>query len=244
MALKSKLTKAEYDALPDALKEHYKASGDSYLLDSDDATELRAAKDREAEARRTEKERADRLQAEKDAAEKDATEAKLAKAKKDKDVEALELSYKNKEEAAVAIERANTQRRERQLEGILVDSKAMEIANKISISPTLILPHIRARLKAELDGEKAITRVLKDGTVSAMTIEELEREFIDNPEFAAIIKGSKATGGGAGGGALGGGATDQKNFKDLSEVERVELHRTNPAKFHEMAKAAGVSIVR
>lgn len=244
MALKSKLTKAEFDALPDAIKEHYKESGGNYLLDSDDARELREAKDREAEARRQEKDRADRLQAEKDTADKEAREAREAKAKKDKDFDALETSYKEREALAVATEKAKTEKREQQLRELLVENKALELANEISTSPKLILPHIRARLQAELDGEKPLTRVLDaDGKVSAKTIPELRQEFVDNAEFKAIIKASNASGGGAGGGSgSGNGIPADKEFSKLSEAERVALQRADPVAFRERAKAAGVNI--
>lgn len=239
MALKSKITKAEFDALHDILKPEYKVSGDHYLLDSDEANELRAAKDRETEARRAEKERADRLQAEKDAAEEEARTAKLDKAKKDKDVEGLEASWNDKLTAAVAAEKVKTEKRENQLRKLLVDNQAISLANELSVSPKLILPHIRERLAAELDGDTPITRILDaDGKPSAKTIADLKAEFIDNPDFKTIIKGSNANGGGAGGGNSGGGA-DGKKFSDLSETERVALHRENPTRYNEMAKAAG-----
>jgi alanyl-tRNA synthetase len=243
MALKSKLTKTEFDALPDALKEHYKASGDNYLLESDDAAELRAAKDRETEERKREKERADKLQLEKDEAERLKRDAELAKAKKDKDVEALEASWKQEKDNAVAAERLKTEKREVQLREVLVENEAIKLADEISTSSVLILPHIRARLRAELDGEKAVTRVLDEkGEVSAKTLADLKKELVDNPAFKAIIKASNASGGGAGGGGgSGSGATDKK-FTDLTETERTAIARENPVKFREMAKAAGVTL--
>jgi alanyl-tRNA synthetase len=243
MALKSKLTKTEFDALPDALKEHYKASGDNYLLESDDAAELRAAKDRETEERKREKERADKLQLEKDEAERLKRDAELAKAKKDKDVEALEASWKQEKDNAVAAERLKTEKREAQLREVLVENEAIKLADEISTSPVLILPHIRARLRAELDGEKAVTRVLDEkGEVSAKTLADLKKELVDNAAFKAIIKASNASGGGAGGGGgSGSGATDKK-FTDLTETERTAIARENPVKFREMAKAAGVTL--
>jgi len=236
MALKSKLTKAEFEALPEALQEHYKADGDNYLLDSDDARELRAAKDRETEAARREKERADRLQAEKDEAERLRIEAETDKARKSKDVEALETSWKADKEAAVNAEKAVTARREEQLRNLLVENVALSIANEISTSPKIILPHIRERLTAELDGDKPLTRVLDgDGKPSAKSVDELKREFIDNKEFASIIKGSNASGGGASGGGSGGGAT--KKLSEMSEQERVALHRDNPDEFRRLQGA-------
>jgi hypothetical protein len=238
MALKSKLTKTEFEALPDVLKEHYKASGDNYLLEADDLTELRTAKDRETQARKDEKERADRLQREKDEADAAKTAAELAKAKKDKDVETLEASYKLKEETAVNVEKANTAKAQKQLREILEDKEAERIANEISTAPALILPHVKARLRAELDGDKAITRVLDaNGEISAKTMDDLKRELIDNPAFKAIIKASNASGGGAGGGGGSGGGADGKKLSEMSETERTALYRTDPTKFNSLVEA-------
>lgn len=241
MALKSKITKAEFDALHDILKSEYKEKDGAYLLDSDDANDLRIAKDRETEIARQQRERADQLQRDKDAAEEATRQAVLDKAKKEKDIETLETSWNTKLETAVNAEKANTARREDQLRQLLVENKALEIANEISISPKLILPHIRERLSAELDGEKPITRVLDaEGKPSAKTLVELKAEFIDNKEFSHIIKGSNGSGGGANGNNSGGGAG--KDFIKMSEAERVSLNRDNPTLYRELAKAAGVTI--
>jgi alanyl-tRNA synthetase len=242
MALKSKITKAEFDALNDVLKAEYKEKDGSYLLDSDEANELRQAKERESEARRLEKERADRLQTEKDAAEAATREAERLKAIKEKDLTTLEASYKSEKETAVAAEKAKTEKRESQLRELLVENKALELANEISTSPTLILPHIQKRLRAELDGDKPVTRVLDDkGEISAKTMDDLKKELVDNAAFKAIIKASNASGGGAGGGGGSGGGADGKKFTDLSEAERVALHRENPTRFNELRLAAQAS---
>src|SRR4051794_29374504 len=55
MALKAKLTKAEFEKLGDSLKEHYKASGDDYVLDAEgveDVSGLKSALDKEKKERR------------------------------------------------------------------------------------------------------------------------------------------------------------------------------------------------
>lgn len=241
MALKSKITKAEYDALHDILKSEYIEKDGSYLLDSDDANELRVAKDKEAEIARQQRERADQLQREKDEADERARQAALDKAKKEKDIETLEASWNAKLDEAVSKEKANTAKREEQLRVLLVENKAIEIANEISISPKLILPHVRARLSAELDGEKPITRVLDaEGKVSAKTIADLKAELIDTADFKHIIKASNGSGGGANGSGSGGGA--DKKFTEMSEAERIALNRDNPTLYRELAKASGVTI--
>ena len=72
------------------------------------------------------------------------------------------------------------------------------MAAEISTSPSLLLPHIKARLQADLDGDAPATKVLdRDGKPSAMTVADLSKEFVDNKDFAAIIRATKASGGGA-----------------------------------------------
>lgn len=241
MALKSKVTKAEFDALPEALKEHYKEVGDHYLLDSDDAEELRKAKEREAEERKREKERADAAEKAQREAEERERVAKEEAAKKKGDIAALELSWKEKSEKAVADEKTKREATEAQLRMLLVDNVAISIANEISTSPKLIIPHLKARMAAELTGDKPITRVLDaDGKPSALSLDDLKKEFVANADFAAIIKGSNANGGGAGGNGSGGGAPSGKKIKDMTEAERTAMARSNPEGYRAMCKAEGI----
>lgn len=244
--LKSRLTKAEFDALPDALKEYYKAEGDVYLLQSDEAAELRAAKDREAERRAEAERERDRLKAEKDEADRKAQEvadaAAREKAKKDGDISALEQSWQAKVDAAKAEGKAEADKYKNMLTGLLVDKEAEALAAEISVSPKLLVPHIRGRLKAELEGEKPVTRVLDAaGQPSALTLAELKQEFVANPDFAAIIRGSNASGGGANGQHSGGGAAGKK-ISEMSEAEKVAYHRQNPAAYKQQALAEGLPV--
>lgn len=225
MALKRKITKAEYDALSDVLKAEYKAHGDGYVLDTDDAAELSNALERQKELARQEKERADRLERERQEADTARQAAELEAAKKRGDIEALERSWQAKVDAekAKADEAANALREK--LKRLLVVDKAREIAVEISTAPELILPHIERRLMADLDGDDPVTRVLDaTGKPSASTVDELKQEFIANDKFAAIIIGSKANGGNAGQTRGGGNATGKK-ISEMTEAERVALHR-------------------
>jgi hypothetical protein len=243
MALKSKLTKAEFDALAEPLKEHYKLVGADYLLDSDDATELR-------EAKRREKERADALQAELDAAktakleaDRIAAEAAAEAARKTGDVAAIEASWQNKLEAQRAEDAAKLAIANKSLESLLVDNQAIALTNEIAKTPALaklLLPHVKARLRAETEGDTPITRVLDAaGKPSALTIADLSKEFVANPDFADIIKGSNATGGGAGSHSGNGGGAGSKKLSELSEAERVTLSRENPTEWARIRAAGG-----
>jgi hypothetical protein len=225
MALKRKITKDEFEALPDHFKAEYKPHGDSFVLDTDDATELQNALDRQKEEAKRTKEELDRIKAEKDAAEQAAREAAAEAAKKSGDVDALETSWKAKLEAAEKKAEERVAATNKRLENLLVRDVARELATEISTAPDLILPHIIARLGAEMDGDEPKTRVLdKAGKPSAMSIDELREEFVANDKFSAIIIGSKAKGGNSGQ-TSGGGNPAGKKIQDMTEAERVALHR-------------------
>ena len=204
------------------------------MLFRSDPAELRRARDREKEAARAEKERAD-------AAEKEARELreKLADgettdARKKGDIDALEKSWKKKYDDAVAEGNGVADKLREQVKGLLVRDKARALADEISTAPELILPHIESRFAVDYDGDMPKTRVLDvDGKPSAASIDDLKKELVATPKFAAIIKASSASGGGAGngGGSNGGGAPTDKKFGDLSERERIEFFQRDPEAF-------------
>lgn len=211
MALKRKITAAEYEALNDSLKGEYKADGDSYVLDLEDTgfNELKAERDAARQALR------DREAADAEAKRKAAED----KAKADGDIAALEKSWKEKAERDTAAEREKTQKAQAALRVATVDRVAAEIAHRISTVPALIQPLVASRLDVEIHDETPLVRV-KDaaGRPSALSISDLEKEFLDSPAYKAVMKGSDARGGGAGGGGAGGGAPAKK----LSEMTATE----------------------
>lgn len=187
MALKRKITKAEFDALNDTLKAEYKASGDSYVLDTDDATDLIAARDREKEERRKAEKAA------KDA--QDALDALKDKQSRDSgDVTALEASWQKKfdaekkraDDASAALD---NERKDR-----YVTEQADKIAQRFTV-PSLMRDRIASRLAVEIHDGKPLVRVLdKEGKPSASSVADLEKELVDNPEFKSIVVASKASG--------------------------------------------------
>lgn len=221
MALKTRITKDEHAALPDALKEHYKESGGAYVLDSDDANELRRAKDRADEEARIAKEERDRLRGEKEAAEAAARAAEEERVRKSGDVAAIEASWQAKLAAAEAKGKVEADKLRDQIAKLTVDAKAEAIAAEISTVPELIQPLIRARLEADLSGDVPFARVLDaTGKPSALSLDDLKKEFVANEKYAAIIVGSKANGGGAGENTPS-GAGGPKKINEMTEAERV-----------------------
>lgn len=129
--------------------------------------------------------------------------------------EALERSYKEQfsrreGELKVELEGAN-----RAINELLVENVATKLAAEIAgENDHLILPHIRSRLTVEKGSDgRPKTRVLDvAGQPSAMGIEDLQKEFTQNPKYKAIVVGSKASGGGATGAGSNGGAGDHVDY--------------------------------
>lgn len=242
--MKRKLTKAEFDALDDTKKGLYKALGADYVLDlvdDDDPDALRRGRDREKQIAKEQKERADRLQAEIDALNGN-------NARKTGDIETLERSWQSKLDTQKATYEAQVAKLSAQLEKTLVHDKAISLASKLAgDNAEIILPHLERRLKADLTGNAPFTRVLDaNGELSALTVEELEKEFVANPKFSAIIVASRATGGA--GGSKGNGKTPavlrDKKFVDLTESERIDFAKADPEAFKAAADAHRQSLRR
>lgn len=215
-----------------SLHEHYKKGEDGkYHLETDEDTgALKRAKQHEVERRKkAEKELGELRTAHEEMENEVATLRSNGNTRKADEVEkAWKKKYEDREKELTKQMDGLTGALRTQLE----DNVAQSLAQKLSKSPSLLVPHIKSRLKAEIADGKATTRVLdKDGGLSALTLEELEKEVVANPEFAPIIIGSKATGGGANGGK-GGGAT--KKLSEMGDAERTELYKADPAAFNRM----------
>lgn len=131
------------------------------------------------------------------------------KSRKAGDVEALEKSWQEKltkreTELSGEVEQHKTWLKEQMVTGV-ASSIAAEIA--VQGSAKALQPHLTSRLSMEIRDGKPTTVVLDaQGKPSAMTVDELKAEFSNDPAFAPLIVGSKASGGGASGGGNGGGA--------------------------------------
>lgn len=216
MALKRKIDKAAFDKLSKDLQAEYVEKDGEYVLDldggnDDDNGALRRAKDRAVQERKDAEKRA--KEAETKLAELDDNDAR-----KSGDIEKLEKSWKDKLEAQKAESDKAIADKDTFISTTLVDSVANAMAAKISTSPALILPHIKARLQADLTGDTPATKYL-DASGNATTAEALEKEFVDNKDFASIIVASKAKGGGApdkGQQRLGGASQQTDDGKPVS----------------------------
>jgi len=232
MAMKKKLTKAEFDKLSDTMKAEYISDGaDGFkldLTDDEDTGPLRRALEREKQAAGTSKARVAELEAEIEKLTND-------DARKRGDIATLEKSWEGKMNTQKTEYEGRIGRYESHMKAQLIDNVALQMATKISKSPTLLIPHIKSRLSANLEGDAPSTVVLgADGKPSALTLAQLEAEFVANKDFSAIILASKASGG-AGGGASngnGGGAGGFGNNQG-NNAQAPDLSKMNPKQLSE-----------
>lgn len=229
MALKMKIAADIFNSLPDVLKAEYKAIGDEYHLDTDaeDTGALKRAKDHEKAGRQTAEQKLTVAQAELEELREQIAAGGGNAADMQKKIDAAVAKVTKAHEATVAELNGKLTGRDAFLSKSLVDNVVTQIANEISTSPALIAPHIRARIQANLDGESGPVTVFldKNGQPSALTVDQFKKEFVDNKDFASIIRGSKASGGAGGTGKeqQTGGAGLQSKEVDLSKLTPQEM---------------------
>lgn len=234
MAIKRIITKTEFAKLPDAFKAEYKAdeASENYTLDLSDYEDPGAAvraKNHEKTAHAETKKRL--LEVEGQLAQLTEEREGMLKGSVPKaDVEKLETTYKSKlakRESELTGEIASLRSN---LDGLLVDSVAAQLAGEISTSPKLILPHVKARLKAEYVEGKGKTVILDgEGKPSELGLDDLKKEFLANQEFSAIIIGSKGSGSGAAG--SGGGGAPTKDIRKMTATEEAQFANQFPQEY-------------
>lgn len=221
MALKAKLEKVE--GLPADVAKEYKKVNEGgkevYVLDVEGAyladepieqvrEKLTTAKNHEKEARQRVEAELKEFKTTRDTLEKELNDLRKGAIPK-ADAEALEKSYKEQLARREKELLGEIQGLNKSIESFAIDAKVTEIANAISDSPDLLIPHIRGRLKLEKGADGTFTtRILdREGKPTALGISELQKEVSEDPKFKPIIRGSKASGGGASGGKSGSGAS-------------------------------------
>lgn len=228
MALKMFLESLE-GVSADVAKEYKKTEKDGktvYSLDLEgyeDPGALKRAKDHEKEARKTAEAKLKELSSTMDTLQEELDNMRRGAIPKG-DVAKLEESWKSKLDKREGELKGQLETTKKALQKLLVDNVAQEIATKLSTAPSVMLPHVRSRLTVEeVEGEFK-TRILdKDGKPSAMSIDDLQKEFTSNKDFAPILVGSRASGSRASGGQGGSSASSQSNSNDLGKASAKDL---------------------
>lgn len=219
MKLKRRITKEEFDALPDNFKESYIENGSDFALDLDgdeDTGALKRALDRLRVENKENKDLVSKLT-------KQIEELDNNDARKRGDIATLERSWKEKLDVQKKESDDKISVYQKIAKSNIVDSAVSSIANKFK-TPSLIAQALKSRLDVDFADEKASIRVLdKEGNVSALSISDLEKEFLENKEYSSIIIGSKAAGSASSvpSSTTGGSATSEK--VDLTKLSPVEL---------------------
>lgn len=241
MALKKIVSEEDFKKLEEAQQKLYakKQDGKYHLeLEEDDGEELKRAKEHEKKKRQEAEQRAEAAEAKLKEQEDARKEAEDKAAREKGDVTALEKSWKEKAEKDVAAEAQKRTRAENALKRQLVDNVAHKIAAEISTAPTLLVEVIKKRLAVEIPTDEdsdPITRVLDaSGRPSAMSLADLKQEFVDNAEYAAIIKASSASGGGATSQRQGGGAPTKKSLKEMTATEEAIFANEHPDEYKKL----------
>lgn len=223
------------DGLDESVANLYEQSGDKFILKVDgvDESDNVLGLKRQVDQLMTEKKDAAKKAKE---AEEAAAKATEEAARKKGDLDALETSWQTKMDRAVADKDSELDGLRGSINKMMVDNVAITLANELSVqgSASVLLPHIKQRLKADQrDGELVTAVIDEHGRPSAMTLDDLKNEFSNNPAFAPLIVGSKASGGGANG-AHGNGGAVTKKFSEMSGGELVELRKNDPAKYERL----------
>ena len=205
------------DGLDDATKALYVEKDGKFQLDIDgleDTGALKRAKDHEKQARQAAETKANELTTQLTALQEQITQNEDDKARGNGDIDALENSWKAKLANRETELKTQIEGLTGNLKGLLVDNEATRLAAELAgESASLILPHIKGRLGVtEKDGKQVTAVFDTQGQLSALTLDELKKEFADNPAFAPVIVGSRASGG-AGGSNRGnfGASSNQSN---------------------------------
>lgn len=241
MGLKFKLD--SLDGLDDATKALYEQKGDKFVLKVDGVEEgdvvglknkVETLLGETADLKKRLKEKDDGEKVAQDAARRAAEDSAAKKG----DIEALRKSADERVAAAIADTegkyKPQVDKYQASLRRSKVDNVAHEVAMRIGLkgSESLLIPHIKNRLDVEeRDGD--FVTVIRDskGQASALTIADLEKEFVSNAAFAPVIVGSKGSGSGAsgdsgkGGGAAGAKQMQRSDFEQLSQPDRMKFSK-------------------
>lgn len=145
--------------------------------------------------------------------------------------EQLEASAAQAVAAAENKGKQKIEKLEANIKRLLVDNVAQQLVADITDYPDLLLPHVQKRLTVDMADGEAVTRVVgPDGSESVLTVDDLKSEFVTNEKYAAIIRASKATGGGATGGSNKGGGAPKK-LSEMGDAERAAWQQRDPVGF-------------
>ena len=233
--MKYKLTKTEFDALPEDARKEYALDGEAAILkiEGEDAPTqakidaLEKKRGIEAEHRKTAEtklkesdDRANKLQKDLESAGGNKEEIQKIKDAHSKELETL------REERATETAKTKADR-----DAALISDEATKFATanfvEAPYGSTFIASEISKRMTVEEVGGTPVVRVQNaDGTPSTAAIADLHKEFLDNKEFSPIIRAKAGSGGGATPGQSGGATT--KSLSEMNATEEAAFEKADP----------------
>lgn len=237
----SKLTKEQYNELPEFLKSDYVEDGDGYSH----AGFLKVKKtadslDEKGKLAIAELEEIKKGQEE--AIEKAKQEA-YEKAKAEGDIETVTARHKEQLEDAAkrAFEEGKSaaSKEFKELEAAKTkENLALKIASSVGIDEFAI-DMMKAEIQKQIEvnpEDGSITYLDSDGRATSLDGDNFKAELIKNPRYGRLIKADLATNGGgaSNGGGNGGSAPKGKKWADFSDSELVALHRADPAAYEQL----------
>lgn len=147
------------------------------------------------------------------------------KAKENGDIESLTESFKQKEEQW----KKKLQEYEEKERKSAINDAASKVANEIAEGPNaeLLSDFVARRLRYE-DGEAKV--VDAHGNLTVSSLDDLKREFANDPKFASLVKGTGSSGSGATSQSTNGGAgkktVTRSQWDDMSHHQRVEFSKS------------------
>jgi hypothetical protein len=238
MALARKINQTTFDGLHEEIQKLYEKNGDEYNLtgiEKEDTGALTRALDRERLEKKQATDDAKAAKDELEALKKNTPES----TPKDKDIARLEKLWENRVTEAQTKGAEALAKKDAFIKKSALQTSAMSIAQAIAVKPSAIevlMPHIERRLTVEIGDDGPKIRVLgKDGEVSANSLTDLEKEFVDNDAFSALIIGSRATGGA---GRKAPVSVTQTDFNKMTVGEKQKYLFDNPESAKQLAADA------
>ena len=226
--MKYKVTKTEFEALGEEAKKEYTLDGEAAVLKIEGEGAPTAEAITRAEGKlRIEKEHRHNAETARDKA-----EAASEKLKKDlegasgKEEIAKIREDHQKELDKIRDDRATEQAAAKETRNAGLKKETSEaFANDHFTIPGLMVDQFAKRLSIEeIDGAPVVRVLGADGKASALSLDELKKEFLDNKDYSTIIKANPGSGGGANNLGGGGGAS-QKKIAEMTPKEEADFER-------------------
>lgn len=234
------ISKEAFEKLPEDLQKEYTLSGDkaTLKLEGEGAPTHEAVQSAEDKRRLEEKHRkaAEKARDEAEAAAEKLRED-LGKASGKEEIDRIKSEHQAELERIRGEREAEQKAAKEARHGSLKKETAEKFANENFTIPDLMVDQFSKRLSVEEVNGEPVVRVLDiEGKATALSLTELQQEFLDNEAYSTIIKANAGGGGGATPGG-GGGATHGKKLSEMTATEEAIFGKENPEAYEKMLNA-------